>query len=291
MKCARCGEVLSCDGCTPPAICWDCYSPRAAYCGETLWAWVLKRAHPQEDRGLSCWVAKWVYLWLSTGVACLRQHWTSHKRLCRVLAQHELTSFSSRHTPEEINRIWNHPEPSELPLYLKLSAILWTLRPRYKESHIISLVKRAALFENGHPAPGDTKETLLRLLKRATTELPWPELPEGTQEMFKTYFGALSTIAVLGEPEAAVGMLSRHVEDVESKVVDRKYVAKYYIYRLGWLLSAAWKVKEDEGKRGAYVAEARGVMGRAMRSLRDLQVEDFDDTVSDSPPSGDILYV
>jgi hypothetical protein len=67
--------------------------------------------------------------------------------------------------------------------------------------------------------PGDTKDMLTRLVKRATTELPWPELPGGTDEMFAVHLRALTMIAQYGEPEAAVEILSRHVEDVERGVV------------------------------------------------------------------------
>jgi hypothetical protein len=167
----------------------------------------------------------------------------------------------------------------------KLSAITWTTRASFKGLHILSLKSRADLIGEGRPAPGDTKETLIRLLKRATTELPWPELPGGTEEMFETFFGALDRISGFDEPEAAVEILSRHVEDVEGRVTDIRHLAIYFIHRLDWLLTAAWRIRLDEGdeeKRGAYLAEAKGLMGRATRSLRGLQPEDFDNKVCDS---------
>jgi hypothetical protein len=123
---------------------------------------------------------------------------------------------------------------------------------------------------------GDTKDVLIRLLKWAITEVPWPELPGGTKKMFEVQMDALDIIAECGEPEAAVEILSRHVEDVERYVSGPSRLAMYCIYRLAWLLGAAWKVK-DRGKKSAYVAEAKGLMERAMRSLRDLQ--DWDQNV------------
>jgi hypothetical protein len=163
----------------------------------------------------------------------------------------------------------------------KLSAITWTIRPHIFYMHLFSLMSRGKCLELGRPAPGDTKETLIRLLRRAATELPWPELPAKTKDMFDTSFGALDVIARLGEPEVAVDILSRHVEDIERKVVALNYVAKYLIYRLHWLFLSAVKFEEDQGKRNAYVAEAKGLMGRATRSLRGLQPQDFDYNVRD----------
>jgi hypothetical protein len=134
----------------------------------------------------------------------------------------------------------------------------------------------------GRPAPGDTKEGLIRLLKRAVTELPWPKLPGGTEEMFETQLTALTRIAESDEPEAAVEILSRHVEDVETGVKARNYMAIYHIYRLDWLLAAARKFNGHEGKRDAYVAEAKGLMERATGSLRSLQPQDWDVPVGSS---------
>jgi hypothetical protein len=122
----------------------------------------------------------------------------------------------------------------------------------------------------GRPVPGDTKEILATLLKRAASKIPWPELPGGTQQMFDIHLELLAWLAMMDEPEAAVEIFSRHVEEVERGVVAPDYLAKYYIYRLDWLLLAAGKLKEDEEKSGAYVAEAKGVMERAARSLRGL---------------------
>jgi hypothetical protein len=110
-------------------------------------------------------------------------------------------------------------------------------------------------------------------------ELTWPELPKGIGKLL-TCFGALSMIAKFGEPETALAILNQRVNDLERKIVGREYEAKYYIYRLDWLVSAAWKFKEDEGKRGAYVEEARGLMGRAIRSVRGLQQQNYDQPVS-----------
>jgi hypothetical protein len=94
----------------------------------------------------------------------------------------------------------------------------------------------------------------------------------------------------LADPEAALETLRRHGEDME------RYVGagapslrtKYYIYRLEWLMAAAVKVDGDEEKRGAYVAEARGLMGRATQSLRGLRSQDWDPEclVSASASSG-----
>jgi hypothetical protein len=202
-----------------------------------------------------------------TGVACQRQHWSSHKRECKVLAEAELRSTFGHHTVSDIKRLLSYPDPSELRLLPKLSAVTWTTRPEYSGVHTSSLISRADLLGMGRPAPGDTKEGLIRLLKRAVMELPWPELPGGTEEMFKTQLTALTRIAESGEPEAAVEILSRHVEDVETGVKARDHVAIYHIYRLDWLLAAARKFNGHEGKRGAYVAEAKGLMERATRSL------------------------
>jgi hypothetical protein len=86
----------------------------------------------------------------------------------------------------------------------------------------------------------------------------------------------------LGEPKAAIEILNRHVEDVERHVVAPKYVAIYHLYRVIWRLSAALEVEGDEGKRGPYVAEAKGLMERATRSLRGLRPHDWSDFVSGS---------
>jgi hypothetical protein len=182
----------------------------------------------------------------------------------------------------------NMPSPSEVPLLPKLSCITWTLRSEHGDLHIRSVLSRAALAGNGRPAPGDTKESLTRLLKRAATEVPWPELPAYTAHMFGTYFWALTIIGKFGEPEAAVEILNRHVEDVEKYVGAPNLVATYLISRLDWLLSAAVKFESDEGKRGAYVAEAKGLMDRATRSLRGLRRQDWDHLVSSSATTSEL---
>jgi hypothetical protein len=156
--------------------------------------------------------------------------------------------FSRRYSREEFFRIMTDPDPSELPLLLKVSAISWTTRPTCNDWHFISVIHRATSIIKGRPAPGDTKETLLRLLKRATSELAWPELPKGTEKLFLMCFRALSLIAGFGEPAAALAILDRHVNDLENKVVDREYAAKFYVFRLDWLLSAALKAVDEEGK-------------------------------------------
>jgi tetratricopeptide (TPR) repeat protein len=146
----------------------------------------------------------------------------------------------------------------------------------------LSLNSRAASLDEGQPAPGDTKETVLRLLKRATTDLPWPKLPAGAAEMFLTHFRALFYVARLGEPELAVEILNRHVEDIERRVVAPSDVARYCILRLEWLLSAAIKLQDDLLKSNAYVAEAKGLLGQATRNLRGLkQLEEWTNHVSD----------
>jgi hypothetical protein len=205
-----------------------------------------------------------------------------HKRQCRDLAQLTVASIFKRHTLDKVLQMMINPNPSELPFLLKLSATTWTTRDINEGLHFRCLESRATFLRRGQPAPGDTEEGLIRLLKRATTELTWPELPEGTEKMFDWQLRSLSLIAKFGEPEAAVGILNRHVEDTERKMVApsyASYVAKFYIYRLDWLLSAAQKVEGDEGKKGAYVAEAKEVMERAARSLRDLRTEDWDSEV------------
>jgi hypothetical protein len=218
------------------------------------------------------------------GAVCQKQHWPSHKRQCRDLAHAELRSIRERHTTRGLNRILKDPDVSELPFLLKLSAITWIVRPHrdYSNWHLCTLIIRKALLEQRRPAPGDSEELLVRLLKRATRELPWPQLPADTEEMFDTCFRALTFIGQMGEPEAAVEILSRHVDDIERRVVAPNFMAQYYICRLDWLLAAAWKFDEDEGKRGAYVAEAKGLVGRATRSLRSLRSRDFDILVSES---------
>jgi hypothetical protein len=197
------------------------------------------------------------------------------KRQCRDLAQAELMSTLNRHTDLEIDGTLLDCPPSKVPLLMKLSTITWTSRRRYSDLHFASLISRVDLMIKGRPAPGDIKEKLVPLFKRAAAELPWPELPGGTELMFNHPLQALSFVARCGEPEAALEIFSGHVEDVERKVSACNIVAKIYIYRLHWLLSAAVKFDEDEGRRGAYVAEAKGMMGRATRSLRGLQQEDF----------------
>jgi hypothetical protein len=156
-----------------------------------------------------------VWLGSLTGAACQRQHWTSHKRECRTLAGLELQSTFGRDTEHHFLRILLEPRPSDIPVLPKLSAITWTLRSHHGGLHHISLSRRAALLDMGQPAPGDTKETLLRLVKRAITELPWPELPGRTEDLFTLNMRALTIIADYGDPEAAVEILSRHVEEVE----------------------------------------------------------------------------
>jgi hypothetical protein len=217
-----------------------------------------------------------------TGAACQRQHWTSHKRQCRALAEAELISSFGQYTIDGMKRILYHPEPSELPLFPKLSAITWTTRPQHCELHIQGLIGRAILLDKGHPLTGDTKAKLIQLLKRAVTELPWPELPGGTIEMIETYFGALTCLDKFGEPEAAVEISSRHVEDVEKKVVTSDHLGMYQVFRLDWLLSAAYTNRDDEAKRGAYVAEAKGLMERVRRSLRGSRSQDWVARVSGS---------
>jgi hypothetical protein len=130
---------------------------------------------------------------------------------------------------EEVLRIIEDPDPSELTLLLKFSALAWTLRSKSGTAklHIVSLLSRAEMCIKGRFAPGDTKEALIRLLKRAMTELPWPELPQDTHAMFAIQFGALALMAELGEPGAAVEIFNCHVEDVERHVVAPKHVARY----------------------------------------------------------------
>jgi hypothetical protein len=215
-----------------------------------------------------------------TVVACQRQHWTSHKRQCRALAQDEFCSTFGRYSRAEQERILSDPTPSELSLVLKLSAITWTLRPLANHVHIVSLNSRASLLDEGTPVPGDTKEKLSRLLKRAVTELPWPELSGGVHEMRGAYFRALTTLAYFGEPEVAVEISSRHVEDLERHVVTPDFVATVHICRLDLLLAAAWKNKDDEDKRGAYQREAKGLMERVTRSLPGSPRQEWDFLVS-----------
>jgi hypothetical protein len=115
-----------------------------------------------------------------TGVACQRQHWTSHKPQCRALAQREVASIVKRWTDDQLRRIvLCAPEPSDIPLLPKLTALTWTNRVRHSKLHLTTLVTRATLLAEGRPVPGESKETLLRLLKRAATELPWPDSPAG----------------------------------------------------------------------------------------------------------------
>jgi hypothetical protein len=222
-------------------------------------------------------------------VACQKQHWSSHKRQCHILAHEEVLSTFRGRTQEEVSRILQNPDPSDLAVLCKLSALSWTARKTHADLHITTLVSRGKSLNKGRPAPGDSKSTLIRLLSRAATELPWPELPGGTGPMFDVQFEALTMIADLGEPEVAVEILSHHVEDVERhvlnrNVVERKFVAEYYIYiyRLEWLLSAAVKLEGVDEKGGAYAAEAKGLMGPATQSLRALQSRDWNKTVQGS---------
>jgi hypothetical protein len=121
-----------------------------------------------------------------------------HTRQCRTLARHEFNSICRQYTSQsEIHRFLTRPHPSELPKSLKLSAITWTMRPVNGWMHVFSLASRALLLETG-PAPGDTKELLIRLLKRASTELPWPELPGGTADLFDVHLKALMVLSKIG---------------------------------------------------------------------------------------------
>jgi hypothetical protein len=209
-------------------------------------------------------------------VACQRQHWNSHKRQCPDLAQDELISITGRFTHADLDRIFNDPDPSELLLFPKLTALAWTLRSRDAYRLVNCLQRRATWLLEGRPVPGDTKAILAILLKRAALKLPWPELPGGTQKMFDIHLEILAYLAQMGEPEAAVEICSHHMEEVERHVKAPNNVAKYHFYRLEWLLLAAGKEKEGEEKMGAYVAEAKGLMERATRSLRGLRKQDWD---------------
>jgi hypothetical protein len=103
--------------------------------------------------------------------------------------------------------------------------------------------------------------------------------PRGTKAFFDVCLEALSYVAVFDGPEAALEILDRHVDDVERKVVAPNHLVKYYLHRLEWVLAAALNV---EGKRDAYVAEAKGLMKRATRDMRAMQLEDWDGQVCDS---------
>jgi hypothetical protein len=216
-------------------------------------------------------------------VACQRQHWTSHKRQCRALAVDEFHSTFESDTETQLTRIVFDPQPASVALLSKCSAITWTLRSTsyYANLHHASLISRGVLVEKGRPAPGDTKDTLTRLLKRAVTEIPWPELPGGTKAMFSFQMKALIVIANFGEPEAAIEIMNRHLEDVERHVVARKFVVPYTICHAQWLLSAAVDGSEDTEKKAAYMAKAKGLVERATRSLRGPRLHDWDAEVSE----------
>jgi hypothetical protein len=129
------------------------------------------------------------------------------------------------------------------------------------------------------PVPGDSIESLFPLFKRAITEFPWPQPPAEVKKMCGTYFMALGCLRWLCEPDVAIEILNRTVEDVERRIVAPIHVAEFHIFRVDWLLAAAWKFKEDEGRKGAYVAEAKGLMEGALRGLQGLQPEDWDHQV------------
>jgi hypothetical protein len=95
----------------------------------------------------------------------------------------------------------------------------------------------------------------------------------------------LNTIAVSGEPEAAVEIFNSHVEEVGNYAVAPHHLATYYIYRLDCLLLAARGAEKDEGKRGAYVAEAKGLMERATRSLYGLLSQSWNVEVRSTAPA------
>jgi hypothetical protein len=249
MECASCGKVLPCGG-RPPATCGGCYSPRAGTVVRRLSCLVLV-----PDQALELWpLMSMVY----GRDLVLEQEWPVRgstgprtKRQCRALARAEFHSIIMRHPRSEMIRILNDPDASELPLLLKLSAITWTIRPEDSNVHYCSLLSRAVLLEKERPAAaGDTKEKLVCLLKRAVTELSWPELPAETAVMFNTCFRALTEIATFGEPEAAVEILSRHMEHVERRIIGPNHMARYYTYRLDLLLWAAVKFEEDDLKSG-----------------------------------------
>jgi hypothetical protein len=146
--------------------------------------------------------------------------------------------------------------------------------------HALTLVNRMSLVGRGRPVPGDTKEGIARLLKRAALVFPWPDLPPeglgGRDQALEIYLRSLVMIARSGEPEAAVEILSRHVQEIERRVLSPRLATLYCLSHLDLFVSAAVKFEGDEGKSGAYVAEAKGAMVRATRSLRGLQLEDWD---------------
>jgi hypothetical protein len=199
MECVSCDKVLSRDG-QPPAICGGCSS--AVYCGKEHWLLACEHVH---------------LLTLNTGVACQREHWTSHKRVCSALAHDEFGSTFARPPYDMLERILNQPGPSECLLLPKLSAITWTIG--LHNVHFASLARRVSLLQLERPAPGDTKEGLIRLLKRAATVIPWSNLSKAAHGNVVTQLSTLTNIVRLGEPEAAVKILARHAEDVEGHAV------------------------------------------------------------------------
>jgi hypothetical protein len=213
-----------------------------------------------------------------TGAACQRQHWTSHKRQCLALAEHEFASTFGHYTEDKMAVFVNNPGPSDVQLLLKLSALSWTLRSGYAYLHFASLNGRAILLHDERPAPGDTKEGLLRLLRRAATEFGILDLYRSTPIAFEEHLENLSWTARLGEPETAVDIFRCHTGHVnlERQGVAPESLATYYIRRSECVLLAAVKFERDEGRRGAFVAEANGVMERATRTLQGLQLEELD---------------
>jgi hypothetical protein len=186
-----------------------------------------------------------------------------------------LLSTFGRYTEAEMERILNDPDASELALLSKLSALAWTMRGDHSQYYLLTLKARAGLLGEERPVPGDTKELLLRLLKR-------PELRgEGIELMFEGQLTALTIIGEYGEPGVAVEILNRHVEDMERHLIAPRHVREYHVNRVQLLLAAASTLEGEEAKKGAYVAEAKTLMMKATRYLRGMEQDDWDGYVSD----------
>jgi hypothetical protein len=112
----------------------------------------------------------------------------------------------------------------------------------------MSLVSRATLVERGgllRAIPRRRSSACSSGLSRSSRG---PSSPGDT--LFESALRALTIIADFGEPEAAVEILSRHVEDVERHVVAPKFIGAFYIYRWTGCCRRRWKVwdEEEEGR-------------------------------------------
>jgi hypothetical protein len=81
--------------------------------------------------------------------------------------------------------------------------------------------------------------------------------PRGTEDV-RYILRALTLIGHLGEPEAAVEILSRHVEDVERTVVAPNFMWQVLHLSPGLAAAAAWKFEGTRGRGAPMWRRPRG---------------------------------